>query len=577
MSFSSCIREYYDVREENDDYIQLELFTRFYDYNIPVTRDGKANENDIKNELFVIVFAEESDSYKFTEAAQAYYVSATSKTYVILKKQTAACKLLILANTQDDFYISTTADYKFNAENLTTVLNGKTLEQACNLLQTTPLADPPMDVSVVPFTPNERIPMSYVYETTRIDHNTTIGTETSQLPLGRVAAKIIVKNKATNFTLSAVNSVINAPRQGYLHNLSSSLTTTTNLVNYTNGSDIASATGNSTEDNPIYLYESAVENKTYLIIKGIYQSKTYYYKMAIVDNNKDYIDLFRNHSYIFTITQVDGKGHDTVAEAIAAPAFNDTFAMTLTVTDTSTYETVASDQYYLSVSNSLYIGHVDVGNNIELTVCTLVAKNEGTGTVNGTIDIPNAQDSWITLTSPSTFTVSSALSSQIKIKLSPSTFNKGTIRIRLGNIEKNIGIIKSSPILSDGTYLYYYYYNYNLGGGFGWYEYEYYLLSGYLEDSSNKSWLQLSPASPKLPTLSDGHNYDMLPGTPITGNEDKVMVDDGLIQIHVLENTSNNVKKGTVYLTRILNPGYDPGGEQTSFRIKLDITQYGNQ
>ena len=40
--------------------------------------------------------------------------------------------------------------------------------------------------------------------------------------------------------------------------------------------------GESTENDPVYLYESDMRNNTHLIIQGAYGGRDYFYKMAIV-------------------------------------------------------------------------------------------------------------------------------------------------------------------------------------------------------------------------------------------------------------------------------------------------------
>ena len=41
-----------------------------------------------------------------------------------------------------------------------------------------------------------------------------------------------------------------------------------------------SAVGQSTEMKPLYLYESDIQNNTYLIVEGTYENKDYFYKFG---------------------------------------------------------------------------------------------------------------------------------------------------------------------------------------------------------------------------------------------------------------------------------------------------------
>ena len=52
------------------------------------------------------------------------------------------------------------------------------------------------------------------------------------------------------------------------------------------------------------------------------------------------------------------------------------------------------------------------------------------------------------------------------------------------------------------------------------------------------------------------------------------IVEDGQIFIEVLPNTTNNRRRGTVYLTTVMSNGSSVGGSSVK-RIKIDITQKG--
>ena len=76
-----------------------------------------------------------------------------------------------------------------------------------------------------------------------------------------------------------------------------------------------------------------MQNNTYLILQGTYEGKDYYYKMALIGSGKHMLDILRNHAYAFTINTVNGPGYDTVADA--------------------------NNDYYLGVSNSVFIAYTD--------------------------------------------------------------------------------------------------------------------------------------------------------------------------------------------------------------------------
>ena len=55
---------------------------------------------------------------------------------------------------------------------------------------------------------------------------------------------------------------------------------------------------------------------------------------------------------------------------------------------------------------------------------------------------------------------------------------------------------------------------------------------------------------------------------------ERIIVEDGQIFIEVLPNTTNNRRRGTVYLTTVMSNGSLVGGSSVK-RIKIDITQKG--
>ncbi|NDV82841.1 hypothetical protein [Bacteroides sp. 51] len=550
LSFTSCIREYFDDPVEVSDRVMLELFTRLRNYDRPLNRAGLANETTVDTEPYILVFKENSGSFIFEEAVKSY--RKTSKTYAILKKQTDACKLLILANPQVKFYkydgVTLFKEYDFTEANLNEALNGETIENACNVLYTNPLNNPETDI---PFTPNKTIPMSYIYDVPNIQANTTIGTGSDPLELKRIVAKVIVENKATNFILEGITAVFNAPMRGTLHNLSITTPPTVNGglaeyrkdINYSG--EIAAASSNTTLANPVYLFESGTGNNTYIIIKGIYQGQSYYYKMALVNSGRTPINIMRNNNYLFTITMVSGIGHDTPQQAIAASVFNNTEVhTTLTVTDTNAFETIAFDEYYLSVSNSHYMIYGPSTALNGLTALTLITEDKGGGTITGTL----TATSGITVT-PTTITASSSLQSvDVKINIT-SAFQTGEITIKYGNIKKIIKIEKkgtwatASPNNVKTT---------NTTGDFN-----VYCVSG-IVDPSSTSWIKLHPSYWPFPVTN-----------PERTDTDNIIVDDGVIKI---ERTASGSGTGTFYLSTIKNPGTSGGmGENASRRIKVDI------
>lgn len=548
--------------------VQLELFTRTNEYGTPVLR-SLANENGVGMTPWVLVFKGSSDNAVFVEAVQAFQLSGINKRYVMLTEQTTACRLLILANPQDYFYMNGDNNaYAFTENNFNTLLAGKTLSYTCSTLLTEPLSEPQ---TVIPYAGNKLIPMSYVLDVPSIDKDTQIGTSTSLLELKRAVAKIVIKNTDSNFTFNAITAVVNVPKQGQLHLLGSTLMNNSgNLIEYNTGDSYATdmivpGIGQTTEDDPIYLYESGTANKTYIIIKGTYGGKTYYYRVSIVDVNKNPVNILRNYNYTISIASV-GPGFETIEDLKTYADFNTNINYDVRIVDDSSFEIAANENYYLGISNSIFIAYTDGtgGSETEFTLFTLttnctidfpearyITHNSGNGAISLTYPVPDIPGAGQKSEIPITNNSSIPIATDVKAKISSSLGNAGYITLKLGDLEKTINVRSAlnGAIGASGDMLV-------INDIYG---YEYYLFSGYVEETNTKDWIKLTS------------DKDI-----VRNDSASIVVDNGKIHIHVEPNTTGAERRGTVYLTAGKNPWYDPGGIITSFRIKLDIAQRGS-
>lgn len=570
--------------EVGTEKVRVQLFTRVGDYTVPQTRatDGVDKTTNLP---IVLVFSGSGSDAVFVEAVQSESVGDIL--FVTLTTQSSACQLLILANPdQQKFYrdVDTAGEYTFSAENFNAWLGGttpKTLAYAQMHLFSTPLSDPQ---TTAPFT--GYLPMSTLYATTSITKGMKIqNSDDTSLLLTRNTAKVILKNEASNFTLYGITEVRNAPQYGYWY-AQTQLPTwgTDELIHYSpttgNIANVALTTDQTTA--AIYLYESAKANETHLIVKGAYQGNDYYYKMAIVGNpttenpTPAQIDLKRNHAYTFTITKVYGTGHRNLTDAINAPEFNnDLVDVTLTVTDLSAYETTAFDDYYLSVSNSIYMGF---GNNTTdgYEICSIVLGTENASTTtptNGAIILPaglTIAEGDLTITANRT----------VKVKFA-DTFRYGEITLVYGNVRKTVSVWRNigTPYTLPSHSHYITATGKNVLCLYSWvkpddkneiYNYfGYYLVSGEVAEAS-QAWIELSPDGGKPSTTA---SQQAVIGTP-RNDKSKISVSDGMIQVHV-QNGSGSGRTGVAYLSTGKNPGYTNPNDYTQYtrRIKVEFVQ----
>lgn len=558
--------------------VKIEIFTRANSYSLPSTR---AAEDEVGKTPWVLVFKGQGAGATFIEAAQAF--EAVSKRYVLLTEQTDGSKyqLLIFANPTDKFYYGdNSTECDFNESGFLSKLTPgvTTYGDACARLFTKPLSSLPLNI--LPYSgAQETIPMSYLLEVDNIDSTTKIANaDGTSLMLTRVLAKIVIVNQASDFTLKGVTAVMNVPRQGELHDADGVLmNNTTNLTEYrsddTYSTSLVTAEtvsgGQSTESTPIYMYESGTQNNTYLIIQGTFEGQDYYYKMVLVDSNVQYMDIKRNRSYTFTIKKAKGRGYDTVNDAKLAKPSNTDLDFELKVDDSSSYEIVANNDYYLGVSNSVFIAYHNTSPAANydafevITDCTKDFADARSITDN------RAEADWAfsligpekipIVTSSTTTPVMTSVSVQITdwLKYYEEGINdrkNACITLKLGNLEKKVHIRQRSAIPTGGSTLKFMPdANTDPSGN----EVSYFCLTGQVEegDDSPKDWIRLYSSA-----MPDTH----------TG-EERVIVEDGKIYIKVLPNATSKKRNGIVHLTTVASPnGVSVNAVQ---RIKLDITQ----
>ena len=569
--------------EDMGEKVQIEIFTRATSYDLPSTR---AAESDVSMTPWVLVFRGEGGSATFVEAVQAFEM--VGKRYVILTKQSSKCQLLVLANTQNLFYYNNdnTTGYVFNETNLNTKLSGVTLADACAKLLTEPLESP--SLTVIPYSGvSERIPMSAVLEVNKIDNDTKIQNSDpakGALLLTRAIARIAVVNTAGNFELHGITALFNVSRQGQLHHYSGSsiMNNTSNLTEYQGASNYSSPLvtasavtgGQSTDSSPIYIYESGTLNNTYMIIRGKYDSKYYYYKMAIVDKSLNTMDLLRNKSYTFTITKAKGPGYEKIGDAKAAKPSNVDLDFKITVDDSDSYEIIANNDYYLGVSNSVFIAYSDENISHDafnlITNCETVfpdTKNitDNRNKVDNSFALTSPTDEKIPIvtdgsTSPRMTTVGVGVYTWLiynEVGQSNGGIDKvnAYITLKLGNLEKQIHIRRRQAVSVNGDVL-----KYMPTDSYPYPEnnpvVDYHCLTGQVEDGTD--WIKLRPS-----TMAQRDDTE------------RIIVEDGAIFIEVLANTGVE-RRGIVYLTTVESKGLSTGESRVK-RVKIDITQTGNQ
>lgn len=511
--------------------VRFELFTKAGTYGLPVSRAGE-NESVVDQQPWVLVFLGTGGTASFVEAVQAELYNG--KTYVYLEEQAGNCQLLILANSPSRFYMNGVG-YAYTADNLVNTLRGRDLDYACRNLLTEALIDPQY---TVPYS-GQKLPMSDLVNLSKIDASVTI----PNIQLKRIVGKIVVENMDADFVLEGITVVANVAKNSKLHNLTDALEQNIgadNLVEYRKDDSYALnivdaeeivTGGQTTKNNPLYVYEThSLSNDTYLVIRGHYKGESFFYKMALVNNDQHVLDILRNTEYIFTITSVRGRGFISMADAKASLASNTNLDYSILVQEESSYEIVSNNEYYLGVTNSHFEIYASAASGTAYVAFSLITdcKSESIGertiTATSGLRIVSPVDGMIP--------VSTTLPSQVKIEMLAG-FTSGEIELRLGNLRKTVTVKRREQVTSSGTII-----SSFIDDG--------YYISAYVEDYVNHSWLKLGP--------EEGE---------VRNDPDYIYVDNGKIKLYVEQNTSGN-REGVVYVSV---------GKGITQRIKVYITQ----
>lgn len=418
------------------------------------TRASSADETNMGDKAWVFVLEKLSagSDIETLRIVENCTLQGNGDIDIILEETEHPVTVILLANAPDRYTDKNGNTKDVSLENLAHVTSYTDLTEE---LGTAVLSSPADKVPYV----DTSIPMSGA---TRLDEGINKNTS-ANVTLERIVARISVETRLTidQFELLGA-SVCNAPRSGYLlaprENYKDN---SANLTNYNYDAIACLATtlsnGNittqTTNTNPIYIYESTPGAQTALIIKARYRGADYFYKLTMptdyTDGNgktlqKDF--YYRNFAYKYVITDAVGIGYSTLHEACAGTPNNiehGSITYTIDVTDLSSHDILDNGSYFIGVSNSSYIIYA-TGSRSNLVAFTLnTGGNTLPGGATGTIEASDG----ITITSGSAFT-HPARDQAITISLTDN-FIKGTISVKLGNLTKSIDVEREHTVAFD--------------------------------------------------------------------------------------------------------------------------------
>lgn len=227
----------------------------------------------------------------------------------------------------------------------------------------------------------------------------TSGMLVENVALTRMLARIDVQNNASGFTLTGVY-VVNYHTSGYIAPawgtngaLEAALPAAPMIPD---GASPRSGESNAmyypvsgvSTLGEIYTYEApaaaddALTDAVCLIIKGEYNAQDEsYYRIDFTDDASGYMAVYRNHRYLFDISEVAGSGYGSFDEAFRSWGLTNNLKTRLHVVDQSGFlYLVFNGQYFIGVNSRLFPIHAAPASGFNLEVITNAGSLQATAT-----------------------------------------------------------------------------------------------------------------------------------------------------------------------------------------------------
>lgn len=193
----------------------------------------------------------------------------------------------------------------------------------------------------------------------------------------------------------------------------------------------------------VYTFErrnsTVTTNPTYVIVQGTYAGATYYYKIDIIDDNKNMYDIQRNVWFNVVIQSVTMAGYSTLAAAQSAPASNNISASVLL----QSYPAISDGSYVLSVDKTA----VSFTTNGQTLHATASYKTVAGVSQNSAIVVTLVQDSNFPVVNGSvTYDVATGnLTANINNVPANGVAYTATIKIEAGVLSRTIKLMLHAP------------------------------------------------------------------------------------------------------------------------------------
>lgn len=203
-------------------------------------------------------------------------------------------------------------------------------------------------------------------------------------------------------------------------------------------------TGSTTFDAAdIYTFErknsTVTTNPTYVIIQGVYAGVTYYYKIDIIDPNKNMYDIQRNVWFSIVVQSVTMAGYATVEAAKSSPASNNISASVLL----QSYPTISDGSFVLSVDKTV-VSFTQNGQtlNANATYKTVAGVSQNSSIVVTLVQDPNFP---VVNGAVSYNTTTGSLTAAINDVPANGVARIATIKIEAGVLSRTIRLMLHAP------------------------------------------------------------------------------------------------------------------------------------
>lgn len=258
----------------------------------------------------------------------------------------------------------------------------------------------------------------------------------------RNQSKISVTNEASNFTYEGF-TIHNRPSAGTVAPFSTATGLfTEGVITEPSGVGLLTAQTSDISTSEKYLFErknANASNITTVIVKGKYEGQTYYYKIDLIDADKNRYDIQRNYHYVVKIQTVTRAGYTSFNDALTGASHNNTALDPII----EKYPIISDGTSKLEVEKTLVV-LTDAGEQFNVWAkyypdlnSNTVNNSEVTATIqSGNEAIDESTFSFNQSTGVITAKGKSAMSSEVK---------EGRIVVTKGDLARVIRVVQRSP------------------------------------------------------------------------------------------------------------------------------------